>query len=476
MTIQFYDARRRRKAPFEPLHPGEARLYTCGPTVYKDAHIGNLRTYIFEDLLRRTLKFFGLKVVQVMNLTDIDDKTIRQSHASGVALKTLTAPIIERFFRDLKLLNIERAEIYPAATDHIPEIIALIERLLAKGYAYQAENNVYFSVERFPEYGQLSGMNLQALARGVRIDADEYEDKENFRDFALWKGWTQEDGDVAWDSPFGRGRPGWHIECSAMSMKYLGEEFDIHTGGVDNIFPHHENEIAQSVAATGKSFVRYWLHSAHLLVNGEKMSKSLGNQWTLSDLLERGLSPRAIRYLLLSGHYRQQLNFTFEAVQAAGAALQRLDTLHQAASTAEGDGPARDSVRRIIETARNKFSAALADDLNISEALAALFDLVAEAHRIRREMPLNRAEGFALQNFWHYVDRVIGALITDEVEIPTEIEQLVHNRMRLRTDRKYAEADAIRQELAGKGYQIDDTNQGSVIIWAKGRKLVNIPH
>ncbi len=474
MTIYFFDTRQKRKVPFEPLYPGEVRFYTCGPTVYNDAHIGNLRTYIFEDILRRTLKFFGFKVTQVMNLTDIDDKTIRQARESGISLKELTAPIIERFFSDLSRLNIERAEFYPAATDHINEIIVLIEKLLSKGFAYQVGNNVYFSVSRFPNYGQLSGMNLQSLARGVRIDADEYEDKENFRDFALWKGWTPEDGEVGWDSPFGRGRPGWHIECSAMSMKYLGEEFDIHTGGVDNIFPHHENEIAQSVAATGKGFARYWLHSAHLLVDGEKMSKSLGNFYTLNNLIDKGLEPRAIRYLLLSAHYRQQLNFTFEAVQSATAALQRLDTLYQSATTAQSDGFVRDELQKVVDLARTKFATALSDDLNVSEALSALFDLVREVHRFEREVSLNRREGLLIASFWQEVDHVLGVLMPNEVELPDDIEKLVKTRLVLRREKKYAEADNIRGKLMNLGYQIEDTKQGCVIIWSKGRKFIDI--
>ncbi|HHE46340.1 MAG TPA: cysteine--tRNA ligase, partial [Bacteroidetes bacterium] len=340
MSLSIYDTRQRRKVQFEPLQPGRVGMYTCGPTVYSDATIGNFRAYMFEDLLRRTLKFLGYQVTQVMNITDVDDKTIRESRRRKIPLKDYTTPIVEDFFKDLDLLNIERAEHYPAATEHIPEMIEMIELLIANGNAYKAGKSVYFRISSFPDYGRLSGMNLEKLAKGVRIDSDEY-DRDDFRDFALWKGWTEDDGDVFWDSPFGRGRPGWHIECSAMSRRYLGDEFDIHTGGVDNIFPHHENEIAQSVAATGKSFSRHWMHCAHLMVEGEKMSKSLGNVYILKDLLDKGYSPRAMRYVLLSTHYRQILNFTHDALTAANRSLERLDTLYQTADMASGDGIVR---------------------------------------------------------------------------------------------------------------------------------------
>ena len=447
-------------------------MYTCGPTVYRDAHIGNFRTYLFEDLLRRTLKFLGYRVTQVMNLTDVDDKTIRDSRARGVKLKEHTAPIIERFFADLDLLGIERAEYYPAATDHIPEMIALIEELLRKGVAYQAEGNVYFSIAKFPEYGQLSGMKMDGLARGVRINADEYEDKEDFRDFALWKGWTKEDGEVGWDSPFGRGRPGWHIECSAMSLKYLGAEFDIHTGGVDNIFPHHENEIAQSVCALGSRFVRYWMHSAHLILEGEKMSKSLGNVLTLRELVERGESPRVLRYVLLMAHYRQQLNLTDESLPAAQRSLERLDTLCQAALNAAGAGAVNPSVQSVVSITRERFAASLADDLGISGAMAALYDLVSDIHRINRETPLSTSDGAELLAFWRDVDRVLGFLFVQDEVLPDTIEASVCDRLRMRKGQRFVDADKIRTTLATQGFQLEDTKEGTLVIWGKGRKMV----
>ncbi|MDP8228107.1 MAG: cysteine--tRNA ligase [Candidatus Electryoneaceae bacterium] len=488
--LTFYDTKRRRKVSFESLEPMIVRMYTCGPTVYNDAHIGNYRTYMFEDLLRRTLKFFGYRVIQVMNLTDVDDKTIRKAHTESVPLEYVTAPIIERFFEDIDTLKIERAEHYVAATDHIDEMISLIETLLDKGYAYIAANNVYYSVEKFADYGQLSGMNMDGLKRGVRIDADEYEEKESFRDFALWKGWTPEDGDVGWDAPFGRGRPGWHIECSAMSMKYLGEEFDIHTGGVDNIFPHHENELAQSVVATGKGFVRYWIHSAHLRVDGEKMAKSTGNFFTLRDLLDKGHPPRAIRYVLLTTHYRQPLNYSDDVIHSAIASLERLDTLYQSATlavwpkstTIDGERKItsyheriRTELLKAMDTVRDDFSGSLEDDLGIAGALAALFEFVSAVHKEEQVCGLNQLEGMKIRVLWHDFDRVLGVLIPNNTGLPIEIEDLVRIRMERRHERNYDLADKLRKTLADLGYQLEDAPTGTVVIWPQGRTVITLP-
>lgn len=471
MSFQIYDTRERRKVAFETLEPNKVKMYTCGPTVYKDATIGNFRTYVFEDLLRKTLKYLGYQVTQVMNITDVDDKTIKEAKTFGKPLKEITNPVTERFFRDLDLLNIERAEYYPHATEYIPEMIELIEKLLEKGYAYKMGNSVYYSVSSFSEYGRLSGMKLEKLVRGARIDADEYE-KDDFRDFALWKGWTEEDGDVAWDSPFGRGRPGWHIECSALSMRYLGEDFDLHTGGVDNIFPHHENEIAQSVAATGGSFARHWMHSAHLIVEGEKMSKSLGNVYTLSDLLQNGYSTRALRYVLITTQYRQQLNFTHEAVTAALHSLERLDTLYQTANLASGEGNVRQFIRESVEIATSDFRSSLEDDLNISEALAALFKLVSSVHRASRETRLNQSEGDAIRVFWEEIDRVLGFIIPQRSKLPEDVIELVRERIEFRRKHEFSQSDSIREELGNNGYQIEDTRDGTVVIWSGGREIV----
>ncbi len=466
MPLQFYDTRRRKKVAFEPLEPGKVKLYTCGPTVYNDAHIGNFRTYMFEDLLRRTLKYLGYEVTQVMNITDIDDKTIRAAKTGGISLEQVTAPIVERFFNDLDTLKIERVEVYPHATKHISEMIDIIKTLIEKGIAYPAENNIYFSIEKFAEYGKLSGMNLEKLERGVRIDADEYEEKESFRDFALWKGWTEDDGEVGWDSPWGRGRPGWHIECSAMSMKYLGETFDIHTGGVDNIFPHHENEIAQSCAATGKEFVRYWLHSAHLQVEGEKMSKSLGNFFTLRELIDKGYSARAIRYVLIGTHYKMGVNFSNESFGAAQASLERLDTLRLAAEKSLGDGSVRPELTEQIGKWSVSFKEGLENDLNISAALAALFELVSAGNRLATAVAFNLAEGEAVLAVWRQFDKALGFLFWDD--LPTEIIELVRERTRAKEGRDFSRADAIRAELAANGYQIKDGKLGVDVTWSTG--------
>ena len=307
--IKFFNTLSGRKEEFQPFVSGEVKLYTCGPTVYDYAHIGNFRAYIFEDLLKRFLLFMGFKVTHVMNITDVDDKTIRGAAAQGISLAAFTEIYTKAFFEDIRTLQIAPADHYPRATEHIPEMVAMVKGLIRKGYAYKKDGSYYFSIGKFPEYGKLSKINIEELQPGQRVDADEYE-KESVHDFALWK--SKKEGEPFWQTEIGPGRPGWHIECSAMSSKYLGETFDIHCGGVDNIFPHHENEIAQSEALWGKPFVRYWLHCHHLVVDGEKMSKSKGNQFTLRDLLSRNVDPLALRFLLLATHYRKTLNFTFE--------------------------------------------------------------------------------------------------------------------------------------------------------------------
>ncbi len=442
-----------------PLDGRCVRMYTCGPTVYDYAHIGNFRAYVFEDLLRRTIRYFGFEVRQVMNLTDVDDKTIRGARQAGVALADYTRPFKDAFFEDLRTLNIERAEHYPAATDHIPEMIALIEKLVSTGRAYRSEDgSVYFRIAAFPDYGRLAHLDREGLKAGARVAQDEYE-KEQAADFALWKAWGPDDGDVGWDSPWGRGRPGWHIECSAMSMKYLGETFDVHTGGVDNIFPHHEDERAQSEAATGRPFARYWMHCAHLVVEGRKMSKSLGNFYTLRDVLRQGWQGREVRYLLLSGHYRQALNFTWEALSAARGALARLDELsdrlrERAGGAAVGDLPAWSRPHR------DAFDEALGNDLNVSEALAAMFNLARDAHREMDAGRMRPEEAGALMELLGLWDRALGVLARPEVAPDSEALALLERREAARRARNWAEADALRGLLAEKGWLIQDTPQG----------------
>jgi cysteinyl-tRNA synthetase len=440
-----------------PLEAGHIRLYTCGPTVYNAAHIGNFRTYVFEDLLRRYLKYSGFRVTQVMNLTDVDDKTIRGSREAGIPLREYTQTYKDMFFEDSKILNIEEAEFYPAATDHVPEMIALIEKLFEKGLAYKSDDgSVYFSISNYPNYGRLARVDLSAMQSGARVAQDEYE-KDNVADFALWKAWSEADGDVVWDSPWGKGRPGWHIECSAMSMKYLGESFDMHTGGVDNMFPHHDDEIAQSEGATGKEFVKYWMHSAHLVVDGRKMSKSLGNFYTLREILERGYRGREVRYVLLAAHYRQSLNFTFKALDAARASLGRIDEFITRLRECTTTG---NTLPQWALNAKDDFEAAMNDDLNIAEALAALFDMIHAGNRALDDAQLDWSAADVLELIRSF-DSVLGVLEPDKTEqIGDNIKALLEARAEARASRNWAESDRIRDELHALGWEVRDSAEG----------------
>jgi len=444
--MKVYNSLTRREEDFAPMDGKEVRMYTCGPTVYNFAHIGNFRAYAFEDILRRTIEFNGWSVRQVMNLTDVDDKTIRGANAAGVALGDYTRTYKDAFFADLKVLNIEPAEVYPAATEHIPEMIALVESLVAKGVAYKSEDgSVYFNVRAFPGYGKLAHIDFDNQRTGARCLGDEY-DKENVGDFALWKAWEESDGPVGWESPWGRGRPGWHIECSALSMKYLGETFDLHTGGIDNLFPHHENEIAQAEAATGKQFVKTWMHCAHLRVNGEKMSKSLGNFFTLRDLLEKGWTGREIRYVLINAHYRAGLNFAFTALEDARRSLARIDECTAKAT----DGEAPEWALKHLED----FKAAVNDDLNIPRAFASLFELVREAN----------AKGAAgTLGVFKSMDRVLGVIFFGQAAReapPPEVEALLARRKEARAAKNWAESDRLRDEIAALGWLVKDSRDG----------------
>ena len=459
MTPKFYNTLTRSLDEFKPIEPGRVRMYTCGPTVYNYAHIGNLRAYMFEDLLRRLLKYLGYEVFHVMNLTDVDDKTIRSSREKSLPLKEYTKTYIEAFFEDLKTLNIERAEQYPAATDHVPEMIALIQTLIDKGFAYKSEDgSVYYSIDKFANYGCLCQLDKSGLRPGARVAQDEYE-KENIGDFALWKAWDEADGDVVWDSPWGRGRPGWHIECSAMSMKYLGESFDIHCGGMDNIFPHHDDEIAQSEAATGKKFVNYWLHNAHLIVDGKKMSKSAGNFYTLRDLQAKGYAGREIRYELISTHYRQSLNFTIEGLDAAKAALARLDEFRARLAELAGTAPIAEAPAWVA-AAKNDFEAALCDDLNISGAMGAVFEMLRAGNRAMDQKQVAPGEAAAALAAWKNFDRVLGFLEPAGEAIPAEVVALVEARSAARAAKNWAESDRLRAAIESMGFSVKDTPQG----------------
>ena len=458
--MRVYNTLSRRVEEMEPLEAGHVRMYTCGPTVYDFAHVGNFRAYMFEDILRRTLTLCGYRVTQVMNLTDIDDKTIRGAAAAGVSLTEYTSGYTKAFFEDLDALGIERAEHYPAATEHIPEMVALVQRLLDRGCAYRSDDgSVYFDLSRFGAYGRLARLDRDGLRAGARVAQDEYE-KENVADFALWKAWDEDDGDVAWDAPWGRGRPGWHIECSAMSMKYLGESFDIHTGGVDNMFPHHENEIAQSEAATGKPFVKYWMHCGYLVVDGAKMSKSLGNFYTLRQVMEKGYTGRQVRYVLMSSQYRQPLNFTFEACEAAKASLDRLVEFRaRVAETA--DGMTGGEAPAWAGEAEGRFRAALGDDLNVPEALGAVFDMVHEGNREIDGGRLEPAGAAGVLGVLETVDSVLGVLHTNEAAGPGEgVTALVDQRQRARSDKDWNASDRLRDEIASLGWEVRDTPQG----------------
>ena len=455
--MRFYNTYSRQIEEFTPLNPPAVKMYTCGPTVYNHAHIGNFRAYIFEDLLQRQLEVRGYKVERVMNLTDVDDKTIRGCKQAGLPLGEFTQQFKQAFFEDLKALRIKPATHYPAATEprYIEKMIGMISQLAEAGIAYKAEDqSVYFRLGKFPDYGKLAHLNLDELRPTGRIRNDEYE-KESVGDFALWKAWSEPDGDVAWDSPWGRGRPGWHIECSAMATSLLGDELDIHCGGVDNIFPHHEAEIAQSECCTGKKFVRTWLHCAHLMVEGQKMSKSLGNFYTLRDLLAKGWTGREIRYALISVNYRLPLNFTFEGLGGARSALQRIDEWVQRLSDLQKNG----GDPRPVSPSQDEFFKALDDDLNISGALGHLFETIRETNRALDQNDLSTTDARALLDWWNQVNTVLG-LEPDSVTIPVEVLTLVEERQAARVGKDWAGSDRIRDQIAALGWQVKDTKEG----------------
>ncbi len=457
MALRFKNSLTRRVEEFHPIESGSVRMYTCGPTVYNFAHIGNFRAYMFEDLLRRYLKYKGYRVTQVMNLTDIDDKIIRESNARGVTTKEFTKPYVDAFFADMDTLGIERAEYYPAATDHIPEMVAIVKELEKRGHVYQVNGNYYFKIASFPEYGKLANLDMQGLKPGARIAADEYE-KDSVSDFALWKAWDEADGIAFWETEIGKGRPGWHLECSAMSMKYLGKRFDIHTGGVDNMFPHHENEIAQSEGATGEKFVNVWLHCEHLIVEGKKMSKSLGNFYTLRDIIDRGYPGLAVRYLLIATHYRQQLNFTFDGLDGARSALDRYNDFIDNVKLYPG-GSSDGSAQTVIDRAKTGFEENLDDDLNISGALGVVFDFIRDINKLKAEEKLSVAERDAVLELMSRFDTVLG-FQKKAVGLDAEIEAMIQKRQEARKAKDFALSDKIRNDLLAQGVVLEDTPQG----------------
>jgi cysteinyl-tRNA synthetase len=462
MALRFHNSLTRSTEEFQPIVPGKVGLYTCGPTVYNFAHIGNFRAYMFEDLLKRTLKFCGLQVKHVMNFTDVDDKTIRSSIQQGLKLNDFTRIYKDGFLADIKELRIEPADVYPEATAHIGEMIKMIKTLVEKGHAYQAEDkSVYFSIASFPGYGQLANLQPDQMRSSGRVKNDEYA-KESVADFALWKAWDEADGDVFWESPWGRGRPGWHIECSAMAGKHLGRHFDIHCGGVDNLFPHHEDEIAQSECANGCKYVNVWLHCAHLVVDGQKMSKSVGNFYTIRDVLHKGYSGRVARWVLLGAHYRQSLNFSFQACEDAWATLRRLDDfLVRVKETASAPDAGIDAAAARCQEALAAFQAGLEDDLNASAASAALFDLVRDVNRMIDHGQFAGAAARQVLDTLRKMDTVFAVLDVDrEEEAPAEVLKLVDERQAARKAKDFARSDAIRDQLKALGWVIEDTPKG----------------
>jgi len=447
--------------PLAPLSPPEIRMYACGLTVYNRGHVGNYRTIVTTDVLRRALRLLGYQVKGVLNITDVDDRIIKQAVEAKQDIAEFTAPWIRAFEEDMATLGIERPEHVPKATEHLPEMIDLIERLKAHGHTYEADGSVYFRIASFPEYGRLSGLDVAGIRDGARIDADKY-DKENARDFVLWKFKSDEPEWAQWEAPFGRGRPGWHVECSAMSMKYLGETFDLHVGGEDLIFPHHENEIAQSTGATGQPFVRHWLHVKHLLIDDETMSKSKGNFFTIPDIVARGHRPEAIRYLLAGAHYRKPLNFGFEGLQQAAAAIDRIHSLVERLGEVDAEGD-ESSAAEASEAALKTFKEALADDLNTPEALAAVHGLVGRANALMAEGQLPRAGAAIVRRTLETMDSVFGVFFPSSStdSLSAEEQALFDERQEARKQREFARADDARGRLEAMGVLLEDTPRGT---------------
>ncbi|HET9419058.1 MAG TPA: cysteine--tRNA ligase [Chthoniobacterales bacterium] len=448
--------------PDEALRPADAiDMYTCGPTVYSRAHIGNFRAYVFEDLLQRHLESRGYQVHRVMNITDVDDKTIRGAREAGVPLQKFTAQFKDAFFQDIDTLRIKRADQFPAATDqrYIDKMIAMIKTLIDRGLAYLADDkSVYYRINKFPNYGKLAHFDLTQLQSTGRVKHDEY-DKEHIGDFALWKAWDEEDGEVKWDSPWGPGRPGWHIECSAMAMALLGDQIDIHCGGIDNIFPHHEAEIAQSEGVTGRQFVRYWLHCAHLLVDGQKMSKSLGNFYTLPDVLAKGYTGREVRYALMRVHYRAPLNFTWEGMKEARESLGRIDDWLQRLRECSASVSLAKTDKGQAGSLPCTFEDALDDDLNISGALGFLFESIRETNRALDHKELDSSAAEEWLSWWQRINRVLNVEKHDGAA-PPEIAKLVEARAQARLAKDFRKSDELRDELSARGWEVRDTKDG----------------
>ncbi len=458
MTLRLLDTLSGDVRPFEPLDPARVGVYSCGPTVYGPAHIGNFRSFLFADLLVRYLRYRGYPVVWVMNLTDIDDKIIKGAAAEGIPTGELTERYAARFIEDADALGMTRPDALPRATDHIPQIVDLVQVLLDREHAYRTEDgSIFFRIASWPAYGRLARIDPDALRVGERVEADEYA-KDDVRDFAVWKG--PKPGEPSWDTAIGPGRPGWHIECSAMSMAALGPSFDIHTGGVDLVFPHHEDEIAQSEAATGKPFVRTWMHCAHLRMGGEKMAKSTGNIARVADLVAGGVSPRALRFALLSVHYRAPLNFSEESLAAAAAAIDRVDAVLAALAAYREDRADDPTLPGALDAVRAGFEAGLDDDLNVSEALAALFDGIRDLNRRIDERALSTADAARAAGLLRDLDRVLGIAAPADAALDPDLQGLLDARAAARAARDWAASDRLRDELLARGVAVEDTRDG----------------
>jgi cysteinyl-tRNA synthetase len=460
MSLRFYNTLTQQVEPFSPLHDNVVRMYTCGPTVYNYIHIGNLRTFTFQDILRRVLRANGYRLDHVMNITDVEDKIIRNAAAAHKTIYDYTSVYTQAFLEDMATLRLERPEHMVKATDHIPEMVGAIEKLEQLGYTYNSDGSIYYRIANFPSYGKLSHNDFTGIRPGARVDVDEYE-KADARDFVLWK--AQKDGEPGWEAPIGCGRPGWHIECSVMAMKYLGETLDIHTGGVDLMFPHHENEIAQSEALTGKPFSRFWLHAEHLIVEGQKMSKSLGNFFTLRDLVEKGYSPESVRYLLASVPYRKKLNFTFEGLKAAATSIDRLRNYKLRLETAKFPDGENPKLTERAQAATQAFENALNDDLNTAEALAAAFEYVRDTNTAMDSGDFLSGNASGALDFLKRFDSIFDILrpstnssgLTD-----SEVDALIAQRLAAKKSRDFARADQIRAGLAAQNIILEDTKEG----------------
>lgn len=466
ISLALYNTETKKKEPIERGNRELFTLYTCGPTVYDYAHIGNFRTYLVEDLVRRTLRYLHFPIFQVMNITDVDDKTIQRAIAKNITLEEYTYPYTQAFFEDLEILHIEKVEKYPRATHYIPQMIQMIEKLLAQGSAYEKGGNVFFNIQKFPKYGRLSHLQLKDLKVGAcnRIDQDEYS-KESISDFVLWKAYDgNRDGQIFWESPFGPGRPGWHIECSAMAHALLGKSIDMHMGGVDNIFPHHENELAQSEACFHAKFVRYWVHVEHLLIDGKKMSKSLGNFYTLRDLVKRGFSGREIRYSLINGHYRMQYNFSLDTLKGSRTALRRIDDfIYRIQQIENRQNSNYKETSTAIQNMKKKFFTAIMDDLNVPMALAALFDGIRKFHFLCDQLKVSYTDAQDIFSLFESFDNILGifSLKQNSHEIPADIMHAFEKRNQARLLKDYVESDKQRDYILACGYQIEDTKDGS---------------